>query len=167
MQRYMSPCRPPGVSWWHPLNLAEDPISNADVPQLSDPGCPQHLPCWSRSHEPSMGQVPPAPGASHSLELPSGFPSPSSTAEQSAGHHHHGRHLCFCCMLVSTGDPQYQLAESSSTVRKTVGLGNPLQCWQRVSNSTACSGEVLENVGTNSALCPILSWNERLYLELI
>lgn len=36
-----------------------------------------------------------------------------------------------------------------------------------VPNSRGCSGEVLENISTNSALPPILSWKKRLYLELI
>lgn len=38
-----------------------------------------------------------------------------------------------------------RVAPSSSAVRKTAGLGNPLRCWQRVSNSTACSSSAGEH----------------------
>ena len=107
------------------MSLAEDPIPNADVPQLSEPSRPQHLPRWSRSHEPSMGQVPPAAGDSHSLELPSGCPSPSSAAGQSAGHHHHGGHLGFCCVLVSTGGPTVPPCREQQRCKEDCGPGEP------------------------------------------
>ena len=153
-----SPCRPWGVSGWHPSGLAEAPIPNADVPQRSEPGCPSTFHAGAGPTSPARGRFPPQRG----LPIPQGCPG--------APHHHPAQRgtaqdsTWASPSPLGAGHPPDHPAETSSAARKTAGTGEPFTA---LAKGAQQHRTLQGSIGTNSALPPLPARNKRLYPEPI